>query len=72
MLTIEQVADELATRYKATMTYRTGTIQVNGEERIAVDFMDGRGWQVVDPAPFILARIEQALSDVHPKVGENG
>ena len=35
----EQIsADEIAARYVATMQYRTGTINVNGEDRIAIDF----------------------------------
>lgn len=63
MLTFEQFTDEAAARYVATMTYRTGTIKVNGEDRIAVDFMDGAGWQLVDPSPFILAAINRALSE---------
>lgn len=61
MITFEQIGqDELCARFIATMQYKIGTVDVNGEERVAVDFMDGRGWVLVDPTPYILAAIEQA------------
>jgi hypothetical protein len=60
--------EDLAARLVVTMQYKVGTVNVNGVDHPAVDFLDGGGWHLVDMTPYVLAAIEEALRHTPPKV----
>lgn len=67
-ITLEQISmDEASVRYAVTMQYKIGYINVLGHERLAMDFLDGRGWCVVDITPLLLSMMEQAAKSQSPK-----
>lgn len=54
--------DEATVRITATMQYKIGTVNVNGEPMVAVDFMDGKGLIPIDPNPIIAAIMAQCVA----------